>query len=264
MGQNFLADPNIAAMIVKKGRFTRNDTVIEIGAGLGALTIPLASRTKHVFAVESDTKIAALLKNELLAAKASNVSVVEKDILQCDLTAMVGGTGCSVKVAGNLPYHIASPVLLLLFRFRGSIDSAVLMLQKEVAERLAASPGAKTYGRLSVLLQYCADVCPIARVSATAFHPKPKVDSTVLHISFLDAPPFAVDDEAFLFGVVAAAFGQRRKMLKNALLNSRLGLPERKLAAALGEAKIDPQRRAETLSVHDFVRLSNALMRQNP
>lgn len=260
MGQNFLADPNIAAMIVEKGQFTEKDTVIEIGAGLGALTIPLASRTKHVFAVEPDREIAALLKNELLAADASNVSIVEKDILRCDLAAMVGPARRFVKVAGNLPYHISSPALLLLIRFRQSIDSAVLMFQREVAERLVAKPGTKTYGRLSVLIQYCANVRAIGQVAATAFHPKPRVDSTVVHISFLDTPPFAANDEAFLFGVVAAAFGQRRKMLKNALLNSSLGFSGHQLSTAFGEAQIDPKRRAETLSVQEFVRLSNALL----
>ena len=263
MGQNFLADPNTAAMIVEKGRFTKHDTVVEIGAGLGALTIPLASRTKHVYAVEPDREIAALLKNELLAANVSNVSVVEKDILRCDLAALIATAGCSVKVAGNLPYHISSPVLLLLFRFRRSIDSAVLMFQKELAERLVAKPGTKTYGRLSVLIQYCASVRSIAQVAATAFHPKPKVDSTVVHITFFDAPPFPVKDEAFLFGLVAAAFGQRRKMLKNALLNSNLGLTAPQLSSAFTETQIDPQRRAETLSVQEFVQLSNALMRRN-
>jgi 16S rRNA (adenine1518-N6/adenine1519-N6)-dimethyltransferase len=261
MGQNFLANPNIATMIVEKGGFTKKDTVVEIGAGLGALTIPLASRTKHVFAVEPDRAIAALLKNELLAANASNVSIVEKNILHCELPAMVGPRS-TVNVAGNLPYHISSPVLLWLIRFRQSIDTAVLMFQKEVAQRLVAKPGTKTFGRLSVLIQYCADVSLLAQVAAASFHPKPAVDSAVVQISFFETPPWTAKDEAFLFALVAAAFGQRRKMLKNALLKSKLGFLGHQLSAAFEETHIAPERRAETLSVKEFVLLSEALLGQ--
>lgn len=264
MGQNFLADPNIAVMIVEKGRFTKEDTVVEIGAGLGALTIPLASRTKQVCAVEPDREIAEVLKNELLAAGASNVKIVEKDILRCDLPTLLGPDCPSVKVAGNLPYHISSQVLLLLVSLRQSIESAVLMFQKEVAERIVAAPGTKTYGRLSVLIQYCANVRPIAQVAAKAFYPKPKVDSTVVHVTFFDTLPFIAIDEPFFFRMVGAAFGKRRKMLKNALLNSDLGIQSNELVSAFQHAQIEPRRRAETLSVKEFVSLSNEIRSQNP
>jgi 16S rRNA (adenine1518-N6/adenine1519-N6)-dimethyltransferase len=259
MGQNFLADPHLADTIVEAGRFQQQDTVVEIGAGLGALTLPLASRTNHVYAVEPDRAIAGLLKNELLAAEASNVTVIEEDILRCEIKALVGTKPRSFKVAGNLPYHISSQVLLLLITLRPWVDSAVLMFQKEVAERLAAKPGNKTYGRLSVLVQYCAAVSPVAHVAASAFYPKPKVDSAVVHITFFDKPPFPAIDEPFFFRMIRAAFGKRRKMLKNALLGSDLGVTVQILLAAFEEANISPERRAETLSIAEFVRLSNAL-----
>jgi 16S rRNA (adenine1518-N6/adenine1519-N6)-dimethyltransferase len=259
MGQNFLADPHLAVSIVEAGSFEKQDIVVEIGAGLGALTIPLASRTKHVFAVEPDKAIAGLLRNELLAAAASNVTIIEEDILRCDIKAFVGTKPKSFKVAGNLPYHLSTQVLLLLIALRPLVDCAVLMFQKEVAERLAAPPGNKTYGRLSVLVQYCAAVSSVTRVAAGAFYPKPKVDSTVVKITFFDTPPFPALDEPFFFQVIRAAFGKRRKMLKNALLGSDIGVEEQTLQAAFKKSDIAPQRRAETLSVQDFVKLSNAL-----
>ena len=130
MGQHFLADPNVASMIVDKGKFEQQDTIVEIGAGLGALTVPLASSAKHVYAVEPDRRIAELLKNELLAAGVSNVTIVEEDILRCDIKTLAGPSETPIKVVGNLPYHISSQVIVLLINLRESIESAVLMFQK--------------------------------------------------------------------------------------------------------------------------------------
>ena len=259
MGQHFLADPNVAAMIVRRGQFHRQDTILEIGAGLGSLTIPLAHRAKHVLAVEPDRKIAALLKNELLAARVSNVTIIERDILACDLETLAIPSDAHLKVIGNLPYHISSQVLIYLINSRRLIDRAVLMFQKEVADRLLAGPGTKAYGRLSVLMRYCANISPVARVAASSFYPKPKVDSTVVAITFLEQVPFRMDDEHFLFQIIRAAFGKRRKTLKNALISSDLGFNEGEVMAALESANIDPRRRAETLSVQDFVSLANLL-----
>ncbi len=259
MGQHFLADPNVASMIVDKGKFEQQDTIVEIGAGLGALTVPLASSAKHVYAVEPDRRIAELLKNELLAAGVSNVTIVEEDILRCDIKTFSGPSETPIKVVGNLPYHISSQVIVLLINLRESIESAVLMFQKEVAERLLANPGTKSYGRLSVLTKYCASVHSIAHVTSSSFHPRPKVDSTVVGITFFASLPFPATDERFLFEIVRAAFGKRRKMLKNALMKSDLGFEDRHLSSGFERADIDPQRRAETLSVEEFVRLSNVL-----
>jgi 16S rRNA (adenine1518-N6/adenine1519-N6)-dimethyltransferase len=258
MGQHFLADAGAAEQIVKRAQLKSDSLVLEIGAGLGALTLLVAPQVKHILAVEPDRHIAAILANELEASEIGNVTIIEEDILQCDLAEMAERYGTSLKVLGNLPYHISSQVLIRLIRFRPVIDTAFLMFQKEVAERLVAGPGTKRYGRLSVLIQYCADVKPLFSLAASAFFPKPKVDSQVLCIAFLHPVPFQASNEPLLFQVVGAAFGKRRKTLKNALSRSNLGIGEERVLAALQLAAIDPQRRAETLSVEEFVALSNA------
>lgn len=262
MGQHFLADSNVAASIVRRAQFKPDDVVLEIGAGLGSLTLPLAAQVKHVLAVESDRQIATLLGNEILAAGACNVTIIEKDILRLDIEALSGRSDTSLKVVGNLPYHISSQVLIRLIRFREVIDAAFLMFQAEVAERLTAKPGTKTYGRLSVSIQYCAEIYPLVSVAASAFFPKPKVDSQVVGIEFHHPVHFRATDESLLFRTVKAAFGKRRKTLKNALLGGNLGFGDEKISAALKLAGIDPQRRAETLSVKEFVTLSNSFKGQ--
>ena len=259
MGQHFLADPNVAALIVRRAQFMPDDVVLEIGAGLGALTLPLAAEAKHVFAVEPDTRIAALLRSEIMAAGASNVTIIERDILQLDIEALAATSDAPFKVVGNLPYHISSQVLIRLIRFREVIDAAFLMFQKEVAVRLAAKPGSKSYGRLSVLIQYCARVYPLVSVAAPAFFPKPKVDSQVVGIEFHHPVSFRATDERLLFQIVKAAFGKRRKTLRNALSRSNLWFGDKRISGALERAGIDPRRRAETLGVTEFVTLSNSL-----
>jgi len=262
MGQHFLSDPNVAAMIVRRCKFGSDDMVLEIGAGLGALTVPLSGKVKHVLAVEPDKKIATILSNELLAASVYNVTIMENDILRCDIQTLAGASDTSLKVVGNLPYHISSQVLIHLINYRKCIDGAALMFQKEVAERLLAKPGSKTYGKLSVLIQYCARIRPLAQVAASSFFPKPKVDSKVVDIAFYARVPFRAADEPFFFRLVHAAFGKRRKTLKNALLSSNLGFEERRICLALELAGIDPRRRAETLSVREFVTLAGMLKRE--
>jgi 16S rRNA (adenine1518-N6/adenine1519-N6)-dimethyltransferase len=260
MGQHFLADAGAAREIVKRAQLNSDDFVVEIGAGLGALTLFLAPQVKHVLAVEPDRQVSAILASELQAAAIGNVTIIEEDILRCDLEEIAKRFGVSLKVIGNLPYHISSQVLIRLIRFRRVIDAAFLMFQKEVAERLLAEPGIKRYGRLSVLIQYCASVRPLLSVSASAFFPKPKVDSQVLRMAFLHPVPFQASSEELLFQVVGAAFGKRRKTLKNALSGSNLGLEHERVLGALQLAGIDPKRRAETLSVKEFVALSNAFL----
>ena len=259
MGQHFLADRRMAASIVRRAQLEPDDVVLEIGAGLGALTLSLASQVKHILAVESDSRLAALLGNELLAAGISNVAIIEEDVLMCDMEALSRRYGAPLKVVGNLPYHISSQVLIRLIQFREVVDGAFLMFQKEVAERLTAEPGSKSYGRLSVLIQYCAKIYPLVKVSASAFFPKPKVDSQVVGIEFHHPVAFEATDERLLVQIVKAAFGKRRKTLKNALSGGNLGLGDERISAALELAGIDSRRRAETLNVKEFVTLSNLL-----
>ncbi len=261
LGQNFLTDPSTAEMIISRSNLSEQDIILEIGAGLGALTIPAARIVKKVYAVEKDRKITRLLKTELLVNHLSNVEIIEKDVLNIDIVNIAAKEGTQIIVMGNLPYNISSQILVRLINARRSVKKAILMFQKELAQRIATGPGSKDYGRLSVMLQYCADIKTTAAVKATLFYPKPKVDSDVLEINFRESISFPADDEMFLFSVIKAAFGQRRKTLKNALSGSRLKIDGKTALTALENAGIEPARRAETLSVEEFVKLSNLLYR---
>ncbi len=259
MGQVFLADNNIAAKIVARAGVNRQSIVLEIGAGLGALTLPTALAAGRVYAVEKDAQLAQLLSTELLANHISNVEIVCQDILKLDLQAIAGKHPTPLLVMGNLPYNISSQILVKLIRCRNLISRAVLMFQKELAERLTARPGGRDYGRLSVMLQYCAAIKSLAVVEANAFFPKPRIDSEVLEIEFLAPKKRPVENENYLYEVIKAAFGRRRKTLKNSLIGSELGITKDIALEALAKAGIDPSRRAETLTVEEFVALSNAL-----
>jgi len=259
LGQNFLADPSTAGMIIERSGISPGDAVLEIGSGLGALTLPAASVASRVIAVETDRKIADLLQTELLAGDISNVEIIRRNILDVDIEKTVAGEDKKIIVIGNLPYNISSQILVQLINARTVISRAVVMFQKELAERLVADPGGKQYGRITVMLGYCADIKSVAVVKARMFYPRPRVDSEVLEIRFKEKIAHPAADETFLFKVIKAAFGKRRKTLKNALSRSQLGLDAPTTVRALEAAAIDPVRRAETLTVDEFVQLSNTI-----
>ncbi len=259
LGQNFLNDPNVARAIVNKAAIGGDDVVVEIGPGLGAITVPAAKAAHQVKAVDRDGRIIGLLKTELLAAGIENVEIREADILRVDLEAVSREAGRPLVVLGNLPYNISSQVIVQLIHARCRIDRAVLMLQKEMAQRICAGPGSRDYGRLSVMLGYCSETRVLMQVRAPLFFPAPKVDSTVVGIRFSNPPACPAHDEALLFRVVKAAFGKRRKTLRNALSQSDLDLAADICERLLTNARIDPMRRAESLSVVEFVRLSNII-----
>jgi len=259
LGQNFIRDTATAEMIVARSKVAPHDIVVEIGAGLGALTLALAPCVQKVYAVEKDRQIAKLLRNELLAAGCENVNLRIQDVLGLDFPAIAASAGKRLIVMGNIPYNISSQILVQLIAERGCIKKAALMFQKELAQRITSPPGGKSYGRLAVMLGYCATVNPIATVKPAAFYPRPQVDSLVLEIVFQDSPKPKAEDEAFLFKVVKAAFSKRRKTLKNALAGSILEMDAKTAGQELANAGIDPVRRAETLTVPEFVGLSNRL-----
>ena len=258
-GQTFLSDPKTAEMIVSRSGISKEDIVLEIGAGLGALTVPLALAAEKVYAVEKDINLLPLLKSELLAKNIDNVSIMNENILDTDIESTAAKHGRKIVVIGNLPYNISSQVLIKLIIQRKCLSRAVLMFQKELSERICAKPGCKDYGRISVMLRYCADIGKIADVKASLFFPKPKIDSQIIEIRFKESPDFSADDEKFFFRVIKAAFGKRRKTLKNSLSGSELGINAQTAVLALNSAGIDPARRAETLTVEEFVKLSNAI-----
>lgn len=258
LGQHFLENPATSEMIVNRCRVMPEDVILEIGAGLGALTIPVARIAKKVYAVEKDHKIISLLKTELTSNSLFNVIIIEKDILKVNIEEFAEEANPKILVLGNLPYNISSQVLVKLIKSRNTVSRAILMFQKELAQRITAKPGCKEYGRLTVMLNYCADIKKVANIKASQFFPRPKVDSEVLEITFRDSLKYSGNEE-FLYRVIKAAFGQRRKNLKNALAGSELHIAAETSMHALENADIDPTRRAETLSVEEFVRLSNRL-----
>ncbi len=260
-GQNFLGDPGVLNDIAALAAPAAGETVVELGAGLGHLSARLLRRGARVVAVERDRDMVRVLRREL----GDRLTLLEADAARLDWPGLATRFGASdapgaaprLAVAGNLPYHLSSPILFSLLDSAPSIRRAVFLLQREVAERLAAEPGGKEYGLLSVLLQRQAEVEVARRVPAGAFWPPPKVESAVLCARFRP-PADAVLDEARFRRLVKAGFAQRRKTLRNALEAGRVAPPER-LAAALEAAGIDPARRGETLSVAEWAALERAL-----
>ena len=254
LGQHHLIDPRVIAKIVETCEPLDGATVVEIGPGLGALTERLAGRARRVVAVEVDRGIAALLGLRLRAL--AHVEVRCEDILQFSWEPFRHAL-----VVGAIPYHITSPILASLFDARGSIDRAVLVIQEEVAQRLAARPGTKAYGRLSVLVQYGWEVALRLGVPRGAFFPPPAVESRCVELRSRPRPAVAVASEPVFFEVVKAAFSQRRKTLANALANLPEGrrLPRAELQALLASAGLPGSVRGETLSLETFAALANAL-----
>ncbi|TMA28816.1 MAG: ribosomal RNA small subunit methyltransferase A [Deltaproteobacteria bacterium] len=243
-GQNFLGDDHLLGQLAALARVGPGDTVVELGAGLGHLTRALAATGARVIAVERDRELVPILREQL-----AGVEIVEADAKSFDLEAV----GRPLVVCGNLPYHLSSPILFHLLDQRAALRRAVLLLQREVAERIAAPPGGRDYGLLSVLAQRVAEVNIALAVPRHAFTPPPEVESAALSLEFLDPPRARVDDEQRFRALVKAAFSHRRKTLWNSLRN----FPEAR--TALERADIDPQRRAETLSVEEFAALERAL-----
>ena len=261
MGQNFLIDPSTAEMIIRKSGVGGNDAVVEIGAGLGALTLPLAAAAKVVYAVEKDSAVAGVLEAELKLRGVDNVVLSNQDIFDVDLASIAAKENRNLMIFGNLPYYISSQVLIRLISVHSCIQQADLMFQKEVAQRLIAGPGTKAYGRLSVLLQYYADIRRTATVNAHLFWPAPKVDSEVLQFNFKQEFAPAVCDPDLFTAVVKAAFSRRRKTLLNAMSSSELNIRREDLLTVFNASGIDPGNRAESLGVNQFVELTNMIYR---
>ncbi|MCX5850229.1 MAG: 16S rRNA (adenine(1518)-N(6)/adenine(1519)-N(6))-dimethyltransferase RsmA [Deltaproteobacteria bacterium] len=259
LGQSFLMEQNIIRRISAIAQVTNNDIVVEIGAGIGVLTEDLARNAAKLIAVELDSRLVEVLKDKLL--KYNNVQIYQGDILKFDFEAIARDRKHKIKVIGNVPYNISSPALFHLLSFRKIIDSFVLMLQKEVVQRLVASPGGKNYGVPSVILQMFANVEKVFDVPASSFYPRPKVESSIIKGFFLDKPVVELADEEFFIKLVRDSFAHRRKMLINNLKKSKLleGVLESLLKETLIFGGIDPQRRGETLTIEEFGHMGNIL-----
>ncbi len=256
LGQNFLINSAIVQGIVTAAEIEAGDRVLEIGPGIGTLTQGLAEAGAQVTAVELDKKLPAVLAETLKGY--DNVKIVPGDILKTDIRELMGQQ--PFKVAANLPYYITTPILMALLEQKLPITKIVTMVQKEVAERMIASPGGKDYGALTVAVQYFTAPEIVLEVPPSSFLPPPAVDSVVISCRVLENPSVSVEDEKMFFRVVRTSFGQRRKTLFNALKG--LGLDKEIVAAALEKTGIEPSRRGETLSLQEFAKLSDELGRQ--
>ncbi|MBR6342579.1 MAG: 16S rRNA (adenine(1518)-N(6)/adenine(1519)-N(6))-dimethyltransferase RsmA [Selenomonadaceae bacterium] len=252
LGQNFLIDAAVVRGIVEAAELQEGERVLEIGPGIGTLTQGLAESGAQVTAVELDKKLPAVLAETLKGYE--NVRIVQGDILKTDIRELMGDA--PFKVAANLPYYITTPILMALLEQRLPIRKIVTMVQKEVAERMIAPPGSKTYGALSVAVQYYTAPEIVLDVPPKSFIPAPEVDSVVIACKVRGEPPVTVRDEKLFFRVVKAAFGQRRKTLSNALKGA--GFLKDEVQEALEKAGIEAARRGETLSLEEFAQLADA------
>jgi 16S rRNA (adenine1518-N6/adenine1519-N6)-dimethyltransferase len=257
-GQHFLADKNILKKVIKAAEIEKEDVVLEVGPGLGEMTQALAQEAKKVIAVEIDARLVEVLRNKL--ADTPNVEILRADILKLDLRKHLGSEKRPVKAVANLPYQISTPLLFHFIDLRDLFSALILMLQREVAERIVAPPGKKAYGPLSVLVQSVADISICFIVKPSAFFPPPEVESAVIRLSWKERPLITPEQEDWFRTVVKGCLGYRRKTLTNALKHSDLPLPEN-LEKRLEEMGIDPRRRPETLSVQEFVDLASVLRR---
>ncbi len=263
LGQNFLSDIHIIEDIVDGSDIEPEDLVIEIGPGMGVLTAAAAERAGKVIAVEIDKKLIPILKETL--AEYDNVEIINADIMKTDLTEIVEANrpadGGKVRVIGNLPYYITTPIIMKLLEESVPADSITIMMQKEVADRIKAGPGGKDYGALTVAVGFYCTITHVADAPKEVFVPRPKVDSTVIRLDLRKECPVDLIDQKIFFETVKGGFGQRRKTLLNSLTGVR-GLPKPEIADALDAAGIDPKRRAETLSLDEFAAVANEIARR--
>lgn len=261
LGQNFLTDDSVIDDIAAASKIGPEDLVIEIGPGMGVLTAAVADYAGRVVAIEVDKRLIPVLHETL--ADCDNIEIVNADIMKTDLNEIIEKYGIpgpegKVRIVGNLPYYITTPILMMLLESRIPAETITIMMQKEVAERIMADPGSRTYGALTVAVSYYCVPSIVREVSKECFSPVPKVDSTVLRLDMRHEKPVTVRSEALLFETVKAGFGKRRKTMANAITGLR-GLEKGMAASVLEKAGIDPKRRAETLSLEDFAALADAV-----
>jgi 16S rRNA (adenine1518-N6/adenine1519-N6)-dimethyltransferase len=256
-GQNFLTDRRVAERIIAAAQLEPSDTVLEIGAGLGALTFELAAQVRRVIAVEVDARLVAILEQLIEQQRLENITLIQANALSLPVPELLRGEP-QAKVVANIPYSITSPLLEHLLAAKSHLTLLVLTVQKEVAERLTAKPGTEAYGALSVFVQYHTEAEYLGRVPASAFYPKPEVDSAIVRLKPLSdrLPPF---EQRWLFKLVRAGFGKRRKTLRNAL-GALFDDPDR-AAALLRRAGLPPSTRAEQLRLDDWLRLAEETAR---
>ncbi len=255
LGQNFLTDKHIIDRIIEAADIDAEDLIIEIGPGIGVLTREAAERAGRVVAVEIDRNLLPILEETL--AGYDNVEVINADILKTDVNRIIAGSDCrKATIIGNLPYYITTPIIMNLLERGVKADSMIFMMQKEVADRIRAGAGSKTYGALSVAVQYYCSAELVTMVPKEVFFPAPKVDSAVLKLHIRKDKPVELNDEAMFFRCIKAGFGQRRKTLANSLQGIG-GIDKEEVKECLRSLGIEENRRAETLSIEEFAAIAN-------
>lgn len=260
-GQNFLIDGNIVSNIVKNAGITKEDTVLEIGPGIGTMTQVLCEQAKNVIAVEIDKRLIDVLTFTL--RDYDNVTVINSNILKCNIEELCKqySSNGRLKVVANLPYYITTPIIMELLEKNNNsvIESITVMIQKEVAERLGAEPGNKDYGAITLSINYYSDANIVMTVPASCFMPRPNVDSAVIRMDIYDKPPVATKDEVKMFKVIKAAFSQRRKTLVNSV-SSSTDIAKETILKSLNEMGLSESVRGETLSLEQFAELSDRII----
>ncbi len=259
LGQHFLEDHGIIDKIITLIQLNKNDVVVEIGPGTGALTIPVLPYVCHLIAIEKDQLLINLLRKEVGTEEGEKITLISGDALKVDFKKISDDFKQKVRIIGNIPYNISSPLLERLILYRDYIKNAILMFQHEFALRLIASPGQRKCGALTIIGQYYAEISPVIKVQSDAFYPRPKVDSMVLKMDFEKPYKFQAKNEMIFRKIVKSAFLFRRKTILNSLEKAMVPLSREEIIKALEECNIEPDKRAETLRIYDFVRLSFAL-----
>lgn len=266
-GQNFLIDGNIVHKIVETAGLNSEDIILEIGPGIGTLTRAVADKAAKVIVIEIDRNLKPILQETL--SDHNNIDIFWGNALKIDFDRLIsekaggqfGSGGKSYKLIANLPYYITTPLIMHVLESRFHVSAMVIMVQKEVAQRMTALPGTKDYGVLTLAVYYYSQPEILLRVPRTVFMPQPEVDSAVVRLTPREQPPGGIDSEEMFFRVIRSAFGQRRKTLANTLAGVAEGLDKSRMAQVLAGLGINPGRRGETLSFEEFAEVSNAVYR---
>lgn len=258
-GQNFLVDEHVLNKIISAAEITKDDVVLEVGPGIGTLTQALAKSAGKVIAVEIDKTLIPILEDVL--SNYDNIEIINEDILKVDINDIVDKNhGKRIKVVANLPYYITTPIIMEILEHRLPIESITVMVQKEVAYRMKATPGTKDYGSLSLAVQYYCEPYLVANVPQNCFMPRPNVDSAVIKLSVYDKPSIEAENTELMFELIKVAFSQRRKTLLNCIYNvGSWNIDKEKIVTVLNEAGLDERVRGEKLTLEDFAKLSGVL-----
>jgi dimethyladenosine transferase (EC 2.1.1.-) len=259
LGQNFIIDENVLTRIIEGSEVTKNDMILEIGPGIGVLTDVLCENASKVVSVEIDKSLIPVLTETV--GHHENLKVINSDVLKIDVKALIAEEFGDVKpkLVANLPYYVTTPIIMMFLEERIPISDLVVMIQKEVADRIVAKPSTKAYGALSVVVQYFTEPSIVTRVSRGSFMPMPNVDSTVIRLKVRDVSPVQLEDEATFFLTIKDAFGKRRKTLLNALSSGFLKISKDQAREALEIAAINENTRGEALDINTFATLANAI-----